>query len=570
MLIELSVQNLGVVERLVLRPGAHMTVVSGETGAGKTLVVGAIALLCGGRAEGSMVRPGAAEAVVDGRFEVDGTEVVLSRVIPASGRSRAYRNGRPVTVGELAELGAALVEIHGQHDHQRLLTAPAQRAALDAFAGSDVQRLREVEARVRELSAQLGELGGDERQRARQADLVAFQLDELTRADLNDAGEDDALRTLEATLGAAGELRAAGNAAVEELGGEGGSRDRLGAARAQLVDHEIFADAAVRLDALIIEVDELLGDLRARTEELVDDPERLAGVQQRRRHLTELRRKYGATLAEVIAERDRLAGEAASLAGADERLGVLSAELAEACRDCEALARRVGGQRRSAAPELAAAVAAHLPELGLAKAQVEVAVAEPDEGASEGAKDSTDDEPDGLGAGSEQPVDGLAPGFWRRVTALAGERVTFQLAANPGVPTGPLAKVASGGELSRVMLALRLVLSGGPPVAVFDEVDAGVGGEMAIGVARSLAAVAADRQVLVVTHLAQVAAMAGTHVALAKEQRNGMSVTELTVLDDPAHRRVELARMLSGSPDSPAALGHAEELLASLGGGPSH
>lgn len=570
MLVELSVENLGVVERLVLRPGAHMTVVSGETGAGKTLVVGAISLLCGGRAEGSMVRPGAAEAVVDGRFEVDGTEVVLSRVIPASGRSRAYRNGRPVTVGELAELGSALVEIHGQHDHQRLLTAAAQRAALDAFAGSDVQHLREAEARVRELAVQLGELGGDERQRARQADLVAFQLDELTRADLDDPSEDDALRTLEATLGAAGELRAAGSAAVEDLGGEGGARDQLGAARAQLVDHEVFADAAVRLDGLIIEVDELLGDLRGRTEELVDDPERLAGVQQRRRQLTELRRKYGATLAEVIAERDRLVGEAASLAGADERLGVLTAELAAACEDCEALAHRVGEQRRKAAPELAAAVAGHLPGLGLAKARVEITVAEPDEGASEGANGAADAEADGAGAHSEQPVDGLAPGFWRRVAALAGERVTFQLAANPGVPAGPLAKVASGGELSRVMLALRLVLSGGPPVAVFDEVDAGVGGETAIGVARSLAAVAADRQVLVVTHLAQVAAMAGTHVALAKGQRNGMSVTELTVLDDPARRRVELARMLSGSPDSPAALGHAEELLASLGGGPGN
>ena len=565
MLVELSVENLGVVERLVLRPGAHMTVVSGETGAGKTLVVGAIALLCGGRAEGSMVRPGAEEAVVDGRFEVDGAEVVLSRVIPASGRSRAYRNGRPVTVGELAELGAALVEIHGQHDHQRLLAAPAQRAALDAFASSDVQRLRAAEARVRELAARLSELGGDERQRARQADLVAFQLDELTRADLDDPGEDDALRAQEASLGAAGELRAAGSAAVEELGGEGGARDRLGAARAQLVDHEVFADPANRLDALIIEVDELLGDLRARSEELVDDPERLAGVQQRRRQLTELRRKYGATLAEVIAERERLASEAASLAGADERLGVLTAELAAACEECEALARTVGEQRRKAAPELSAAVAAHLPGLGLAKARVEIVVGDP----VSDAQASADVDAEAVGEDSEGVVDGLGRGFWRRVATLAGERVTFQLAANPGVPAGPLAKVASGGELSRVMLALRLVLSGGPPVAVFDEVDAGVGGETAIGVAQSLAAVAADRQVLVVTHLAQVAATAGTHVALAKEQRNGMSVTELSVLDDPARRRVELARMLSGSPDSPAALGHAEELLASLGGGPS-
>jgi len=527
-LVELHVANLGVIERLTLRPGAHMTAVTGETGAGKTLIVGAIALLAGGRADAAMVRPGAAEAVVDGRFVIDGEETVLSRVIPATGRSRAYRDGRPVTVAELAELGGRLIEIHGQHAHQQLLAAGAQRRALDDFAGVDTTPLDDAALRVRNLRATLASLGGDERSLARELDLIRFQLRELDDAGLDDPDEDDRLREVEGRLADVGSLREAAAKALSSLAADGGGRDRLAAAADSLTGS---ADRALgglgeRLAGIVAEVDEVAGELRATAEQLDDDPRRLVDVQQRRRVLTSLRRKYGATLAEVIAEREVLRSRLAELEGLDGRREELAVEVDAAERHWATVAAEVGAVRREAAPRLADAVGAHLASLGLPHARLEVAVA---------------------GGRSDSPD--------------AGEEVTFLLAANPGAPAQPLTRAASGGELSRTMLALRLVLSGGPPVAVFDEVDAGVGGEAATSVATALDAVAAERQVLVVTHLAQVAARAGTHVALTKRSDGSSTATAIADLDG-GDRVAEVARMLSGQPDSDTARQHAAELLA--------
>ena len=527
MLVELHVANLGVIEQLTLRPGGQMTAVTGETGAGKTLIVGAIALLAGGRAEASMVRPGAAEAVIDGRFIIDDEEVVLSRVVPAAGRSRAYRNGRPVTIAELAEVGAQLIEIHGQHAHQQLLSPGAQRRALDEFAGIDTGPLEAAARRVRELRAELDSLGGDERTRAREVDLVAFQLRELDEAALEDPEEEDVLRQLEARLGDVGSLRELTGRAIAALAADGGGRDRLAAAAEDLsaTSDADLAAIGTRLGAIVAEVDELAAELRSIADGLEDDPARLAAIQQRRRVLTSLRRKYGATLAEVIAEREALRARLAELEGLEGRREALTAEIAGAVSAWSEISAEVGTARRDAAPRLASAVAEHLAALGMPHARVEVAVAP-----------ASDGRPD------------------------AGDEVTFTLAANPGVPAQPLARAASGGELSRTMLALRLVLSGGPPVAIFDEVDAGVGGEAAAAVAGALDAVATDRQVLVVTHLAQVAARAGAHVTLTKQTDGATTTTALVALDE--ERRVEeVARMLSGSPDSETARRHAAELL---------
>jgi DNA repair protein RecN (Recombination protein N) len=527
MLIELHVANLGVIESLTLRPGERMTAVTGETGAGKTLIVGAIALLAGGRAEAGMVRPGAAEAVVDGRFLLDGEEVVLSRVIPASGRSRAYRNGRPVTVGELAEIGARLIEIHGQHAHQQLLGPGAQRQALDEYAGIDTDSLDAAARRVRQLRADLEALGGDERSRAREVDLVGFQLRELDDAQLDDPGEEDALRELERRLADVGSLREVAAGAIAGLAADGGGRDRLATAAERLSDTSDGVLAAIggRLSGLVAEVDEAIADLRAAADGLDDDPARLAEVQQRRKLLTGLRRKYGATLAAVIAEREVLRERLVELEGLDGRRDALLAELADAEAHWAAVAAQVGAARRAAAPQLASEVAERLTGLGMPHARLEVVAAA-----------ATDGRPD------------------------AGDDVTFLLSANPGVPAQPLARAASGGELSRTMLALRLVLSGGPPVAVFDEVDAGVGGEAAGSVAEALADVATGRQVLVVTHLAQVAARAGAHVSLTKETDGAVTTTVLVELERDG-RVGEVARMLSGSPDSDTARRHAAELL---------
>lgn len=528
MLVELHVTNLGVIEQVTLRPGERMTAVTGETGAGKTLIVGAIALLAGGRAEASMVRPGAGEAVVDGRFVIDNEELVLSRVVPATGRSRAYRNGRPVTIAELAEIGSSLIEIHGQHAHQQLLTTGAQRRALDEYAGVDTGRLDAAARRVKELRTTLDSLGGDDRTRARELDLVAFQLRELDAANLDDPGEDDALRLLETRLADVTSLREIADRALGALAADGGGRDRLASAAEELSaasDAELGA-LGTRLGAVVAEVEEVAAELRAAADGLEDDPDRLAEVQQRRRVLGDLRRKYGATLEEVIAEREALRLRLAELEGLDGRRDALLAEIAEAEAAWAEEAAVVGAARRAAAPRLSAAVEAHLGDLGMPHARLEVAVGP-----------SPDGRPD------------------------AGDEVTFLLAANPGVPAQPLARAASGGELSRTMLALRLVLSGGPPVAVFDEVDAGVGGEAAGAVAGALNAVAEHRQVLVVTHLAQVAARAGSHVSLTKHT-DGTSTSTAIVALDHKERVAEVARMLSGSPDSETARLHAAELLA--------
>lgn len=530
MLVELHVANLGVIKSLTLRPGERMTALTGETGAGKTLIVGAIALLAGGRAEASMVRPGAEEAVVDGRFLLDGEEVVLSRVVPASGRSRAYRNGRPVTVAELADIGAALIEIHGQHAHQQLLSPGAQRQALDDFAGIDTSALDAAAREARNLRADLDALGGDERSRAREVDLVAFQLRELDDARLDDPDEEDTLRDLEQRLGDVGALREVAAGAISALASDGGGRDRLAKAAERLSDTSdtVLAAIGARLGGLVAEVDEAVAELRATADGLDDDPARLAEVQQRRRVLTGLRRKYGATLAEVIAEREVLRQRLVELEGLDGRREELLADLAAAEERWTEAAAEVGDARRAAAPQLAAAVASHLTGLGMPHAQLEVV--------------------------AHAPADGRPD---------AGDEVTFLLAANPGAPAQPLARAASGGELSRTMLALRLVLSGGPPVAVFDEVDAGVGGEAAASVASALDGVASGRQVLVVTHLAQVAARAGDHVTLTKDTDGSTTRTALVELDHDA-RIAEVARMLSGSPDSDTARRHAAELLGGV------
>lgn len=531
MLVELHVRNLGVIEELTLRPGQRMTAVTGETGAGKTLIVGAIALLAGGRADAAMVRPGAEEAVVDGRFLLDGEEVILSRVVPSAGRSRAYRNGRPVTVSELVDVGGSVIEIHGQHAHQQLLSPGAQRQALDRFGSIDTSPLADAARQVRELMAELELLGGDDRNRLRELDLVGFQLRELDEADLDDPGEEDALREAERRLADVGHLRELSVRAIGSLAADGAARDRIAGAAEDLVhsDDPALAGLGARLATLVAELEEVVVELRGVADSLDDDPARLAEVQQRRRVLTALRRKYGATLEEVIAEQQRLRARHVELEGLDGRREALLGALAHARETWAEAAAVVGAARRAAAPRLASAVEAHLWELGLPHARFGVEA--------------------GRGSG-DQPD--------------AGDEVTFLLAANPGSLPQPLSRVASGGELSRTMLALRLVLSGGPPVAVFDEVDAGVGGEAAGAVALALDAVADERQVLVVTHLAQVAARAGSHVALAKVTDGETTATVLSELRGP-DRVAEIARMLSGSPGSQTAQSHAAELLGMSG-----
>lgn len=523
MIAELAVRDLGVFRdaRLVLDEG--LTALTGETGAGKSLVVGAIQLLLGARADASVVRPGAEEAIVDGRFvTADGEEVVLSRVVPAAsgGRSRAYVDGRPVTVAELAERGGALVELHGQHAHQQLLQASSQRRALDRFAGVDLQPLREARARIAALQAQLDELGGDERSRAREIDLLRYQLSELDAAAIDDPGEDDRLDEEEDLLADAVAHREAAAAAADALVGDEGIAHQLQSVIGAVAGRSPFVELESRLRSAAVEVTEAAHDLRDAAEGIADDPERLLAIRQRRQLLAELRRKYGDTLAEVLEERESIRRRLDELLGHDARAEALDAGLVAARKAEAGAAAAVAKARRAAAPVLAGGVQERLRTLAMPSARVEVT------------------------------VDGDGP----------ADDVRFLLAANPGSPPAPIAKVASGGELSRVTLALRLELTAGPPSLVFDEVDAGIGGETAWAVASALGALAARHQILVVTHLAQVAAFADRQLRVAKSATETETTATASVLDGE-DRIEELARMLSGQPDSEAGREHAVELL---------
>jgi len=518
-LAELHIEDLGVIESLDLVLDAGLTALTGETGAGKTMLVEAISLLVGGRADAGVVRPGAAEARVEGRFVDGDDEVVLARVVPTDGRSRAYVNGRLATVAQLAEHGARLVDLHGQHAHQSLLGAAAQRDALDAHAGIDLGPLRAARARVTEIDAALATLGGDERARAREIDLLRFQVDELVAAGLDDPDEDDRLRALADVLADATGHRDAAQTALSALVDESGATEAMALALRALEGRAPFDTETGRLRDLLAELDDVARDLRAHSEDIEADPERLAAIGERRRVLTDLRRKYGDTLTEVIAWRETTIERLAELESHDERAATVDGELAVARDEVAAAESAVARARTAAAPALAAAVASHLPDLALPAARVEVSVDGP-----------------------------------------AGRDVVLAFAASPGVPLAPLARAASGGELARAMLALRLVLTEGPPVLVFDEVDAGIGGAAAIAVGRALADVAGSHQVLVVTHLAQVAAWADAQVVVDKTSTATTTTTSVTVVDGAA-RTSELARMLSGTPGSEAALRHADELL---------
>ena len=575
MLEELRVRNLGVIEDQTVVLGAGMTALTGETGAGKTLLIDAIELLTGGPADPTLVRAGAAEAIIEGRFvtsaavlaeatgtgdagdgagegaaddragegeagegEADEVEVILSRVVPARGRSRCYVDGRMVAAAQLGALGRALVDIHGQHAHQSLLAPATQRHALDRAGSVDTTEVERARREVRELRAAQAGLGGDARERARRLDLLTYQLKEIDDAGLDDPDEDRALQDEEELLADAAGLVEAAGAAWQALAGDDGVVERLGAVVSATAGRKPLDGLHRRLAGLQEELTDVAGEARDLSESVEDDPGRLAAIGERRRVLTELRRKYGGTLAEVIAYREEIRAQVDELESYDARAAAIEADLERAEKELDAALTRLWEARRAAAPAMSAAIEAELRELAMRRARFSVDV-------------------------------GADP---------AREEVTWLLGANPGQPMLPLAKVASGGELARAMLAARLVVgraqragtaagataaTTGPVTLVFDEVDAGIGGEAATAVGRALGALGRDSQVLVVTHLAQVAAFADHHLAVAKEVVDDTATVARARPVSGGERVVELARMLSGRPDSDSARQHAEELLAS-------
>ncbi len=526
MLTDLHVRDLGVIEDLTLVFGPGMTALTGETGAGKTLVVEALQLVLGGRANAGMVRTGATEALVEARFVVGkgdaAREVILTRSVPAEGRSRAWVDGRMAPLAALGEAAAALVEIHGQHEHRALVTPVAQRNVLDAFAGTDLSLVRALRSQLLALDEALAGLGGDAQQRAREADVLRYQVEEIAGAHLEDPDEEAALRLEEDRLADAAAYRDAALAALESVdpAGEGGAVDLLGRAGSALAGREAFESYHARLAAAAVELSDLARTLRDEIEGWEDDPQRLVEVQERRRLLGELRRKYGEDLAAVMTYGREGALRLAALENAEVEALRLQAErdvrLVELA-DAEAAVRAV---RTRAAGSFGDRVGERLGALAMAGARLEVRVG-----------------PEG-----------------------AGEPIELALGANVGEAVQPLARAASGGELARAMLAIRLVGLGGPQTMVFDEVDAGVGGAAALALGGALHEVGRDRQVLVVTHLAQVASQADAQISVVKRTSRGRTVTTATTVQSE-ERVTELSRMLSGHPDSDAARAHARELL---------
>ncbi|MFE2419894.1 DNA repair protein RecN [Streptomyces sp. NBC_01622] len=566
----MRIRSLGVIDDAVVELSPGFTAVTGETGAGKTMVVTSLGLLLGGRADPALVRIGAKNAVVEGRISVppggsavlraeeagaeldDGT-LLISRTVSAEGRSRAHLGGRSVPVGVLAELADELVAVHGQTDQQGLLKQSRQRQALDRYAGDAVTgplaKYAEAYRRLRAVAVELDEITTRARERAQEADMLRYGLDEIAGVEPR-AGEDVELAAEAERLGHAEALASAATVAHAALAGN--PEDPEGIDAATLVAGAQRALEAVRshdsalasLTDRIGEIGILLGDvageLAGYADDLDADPLRLAAVEERRAALNALTRKYGQDIAAVLAYAEQGAARLTELDGDDERIDELTAERDALRGELGGLAQALTDARTEAAERFAAAVTAELASLAMPHARVSFEIRQ------------TED-PEGVEVGGRAVAYGPS----------GVDEVELLLAPHPGAPPRPIAKGASGGELSRVMLAVEVVFAGTDPVPtyLFDEVDAGVGGKAAVEIGRRLAKLAKTAQVVVVTHLPQVAAFADRQLLVEKTNDGSVTRSGVKVLEGEDRVR-ELSRMLAGQEDSETARAHAEELLA--------
>ena len=557
MILELRVENLLLIERAELRLESGLNVITGETGAGKTVLAHALDLLLGGKPRSGIVRPGASEAYVEGVFAVapgllDGDEfaelrerlpegedeIVLGRRVGAEGRTRAFVQGRSATAADLALLGGRLLSFYGQHEHRKLTLSSAQLEILDAFCGKQHLAVRERYAekhlRVRSLERELDELLALAGARDRDRDLLAFELDEIDALEPR-VDEEEALVAERGRLRQIDGLRAAAGAGAEALAPAdaeaGGAAPALGEAE-RLADAVAGADAeldglAARMRTLRIEADDLAAELRRYADGLEAEPGRLEEVEARLEAYDRLKRKHGGSVEAVLAHAERCRDELERLEGSEIAMADAEAALVAARAEQADLAAKLTAARRSAAPKLSKRVLAELRQLAMEDAAFEIEL------------DQRED---------------LGP--------AGAERVEFRIAPNPGVPAAPLRETASGGEMSRAMLAL-LTASGaaGGATLVFDEVDAGIGGQTARAVGERLRALADGRQVVCITHLPQIASLARRHFRIAKSAKGELARTSVEALGD--HDLVgELVRMLGADSSDAGARRHAEELLA--------
>ena len=547
-LLELTVNDLALIDRLRLSLGPGLNVITGETGAGKSLLIDALGLVRGARADTGVIRHGAESARVEALFDRLPEPLIVVREVATGGRSTARLDDLATTASRLADEVGSLIEIHGQHDQQRLLDERAQRDLLDAFGRHAPARaaMADVVERWRANRAALAELAIDPRELARRVDLLEHEVAEIAGARLH-PGEADEIRT---RLAAAqhGEAIARGSAAVHEaLAAEGvgarestaiAAREARGLAR---LDPR-FEVAAERLAGLEAELDDVTAEMRQLADGVDHDPAALAFLEERLGAIYALERRYGDGEAAVIEHGERATAELERLRGLDHERSRREAEAAALLADVAASATLLSEARRTAGTVMAAAVGEMLEELGFPAGVFEVAL---------GRRLASSDEP-------AIELDGDAVAF----DASGADQVVYRLAPNPGEPARPLARIASGGELSRVALAIKSVLAEADdtPVLVFDEVDTGIGGRSADPIGRSLWTLARRHQVLCVTHLPQIAAHADAHYRISKRERDGRTVTDVEQLDREG-RIVELAEMLGGDGGGAATLASARELL---------
>lgn len=567
MLNEVRIENLAIIDKLGVAFTPGLNVLTGETGAGKSILIDAVELVLGGRASVDLVRSGSERAVVEALFDISGlvqvreglaelglddgdNQLVLSREVTRAGRSASRVNGRPVTAAMLRRITQHLVDIHGQHEHQSLLQPERHVDMLDSFAGEPALALRrkvaELHRELRRIDDELQQLMGDEKERARQLDLLQFQLGEIDAAKLV-AGEDATLHDERKRLAGAEKLFAACEKAYAALrGGDEagqGAVDAVGAALAELEEmariDDSVATSVETLRSLSYQIEDIAREL-ARYRDMIEfNPERLDEVTRRLDQIAGLRRKYGDNIEEILRYRDEVAAGIERLVGSEQAVARLGEERDRVGAALGAAAAALSAVRQEAAVGLENGVAAELADLGMPRTVLKVQFRH------------------------EESDQGVPCGGRRlRVGPRGADMVEFLLSANPGEPLLPLAKIASGGETSRIMLALKTILTGADdvPTVIFDEIDAGIGGRAAQAVAEKLASVAASRQVLCVTHLPQIAAMADAHLGISKRVDGDRTHTVVATLSD-AERVDEIGRMLGGAEVTTKTREHAGEML---------
>jgi DNA repair protein RecN (Recombination protein N) len=540
-------------------PGLNL--LTGETGAGKSILIDALTLLLGDKASAEVIRHGTEKAVVAAIFEAEpsgiaavleengldseGDQLIVRREITANGRGRVFVNNQPATVGVLKQLAPHLAVIHAQNEAVLGFDPASRLALLDSYAGSDLSATGEAHAKWREIAARIADLERDEQDRLRLLDIWKFQREEIEQADLK-AGEDEALETEKRVLGNSERIFTAAMTAFDHLyEGEGSASEQLKAAAKQLEElarfDEKFREQAATVESARITVEDLGTSLRDYAEGIHASPERLAEVEERLALIDRLKRKYGKALEEVIAHGDELGRKLNEMENKDEVVRVLKKQLAAAAEQYLEAARALSRKRYEAAKKLEKTVETEINDLAM-KARFKIEI-----------------------GGTDEELNWTVSGF---------DQVAYMISANPGEPLGPVEQIASGGELSRVMLALKASVEAGKSrskkdpahqrTLVFDEIDAGIGGRAAEAVGKKLKALSKTKQVLCITHLPQIASFADHHYLIEKKEASGRTKTTVRALDRE-DRTEEIARMLSGAKLTETSLKHAEQMLKANG-----